>query len=142
MRLLLGLFICLFCFSLAAQTHTNRGGSGPDEDKIGPCPPLLVGSAKSLQNKYLKLHKQYAKVKLKKINADEEFVKLIQSQNLELDMELIQKFKLPDSESCLSEKKEILQDLIKIYERNSHCPEFWKKHELIPIMKNIIVHGK
>jgi hypothetical protein len=141
MRIFWILVLTLLSQSVSAQTHTNRGGSGPDGERISSCSQIAT-SAKELQLKYLRMDPTFLKKKIDKVDVDAEFVNLIQFQNLEIDMNLIGKLQMPLCENCLSEKKRILKDLVEAYESQSHCPEFWKKEDLIPLMKNIITYGK
>jgi len=126
-----------------AQTHTNRGGSsgGPEGDKVGPC-PQEIATARKLEAEYLKLHEGKLSKKQKQIPVEERFSQLIHQQSLDINLELVSKLELPSCKTCLGDKKKLLMELVEIYQKKQQCPEFWKKEELVPLMKNIIVYGK
>jgi hypothetical protein len=138
-------FLILFSFTSLAQTHTNRGGQGPDIDKPQSCPLLILKTVKDLQLKYLKIFhsKKLLRTIDKKEHVEKVFKELIQKQALELDLNLIADYKIPSCKSCLSYQKQLLVELLDIYERHQICPEFWKiEEDEIKWMKNIIIYGK
>ena len=143
MRSFFMLALLLCSLSVWSQTHTNRGGSGPDEGGVIQC-SLENYNAKKLQLKYIEAN--HVKIpKKKKVGEDQIeviFRDLILMQNLKIDLKLVGEFKFPDCKTCLSDKKKILVEWLELVERRQDCSEFDKKHDLIPLIKNIITYGE
>ena len=140
---LVSLFI-FSSFTTQAQTHTNRGGKGPDIENPKSCSVFILSTVKDLQLKYIKsyLSKKVTRNLDQREKIEMVFKDLIQKKALDLDLSLVGEYKAPTCKSCLSDQKQILLEIIELYERHKICPEFWKKEDEIKWIKNIIIYGK
>jgi hypothetical protein len=144
MRLMIISFLISFSFLSLAQTHTNRGGKGPELDKRGECNQLLYEHALALQLSYIQANRPDTskRKEVKKDQIEKEFKDLISTQNLLIDLNLIKNLPLTDCKKCESHKVEILKELLEFLERNHHCPGLDKYHDLKPFIKNIIKYDQ
>jgi len=105
---------------------------------------MQILKVRKLQLKYLNIFMAEGDVKEieRTQKVEQSFETLIQKQSLDADLDLIGRFKIPNCKLCLSERKQVLLELLDLYERYQACPQFEGHQEVKGWIKNIVTYGK